>query len=384
MKRKERKSNSRFRFMDFLIVVLCLSIMAYSINLFRLDLFQTINRQNMQPVGAITIKNNIVQRRAADRVLWDRPRADSPVYLGDLIRTAELSSATLNIEGQQIDLNENALIRIQLAPDDSGALQLELIEGSLVYSNTGVTTGMKGGFQLNLMGRVIKAGAGTAFTASAGEDGIALQVNEGTAVLIEEGESREVSPKAVFALDAEGVERHYPIEQNAAKDGQAIALPEREHSPEPETPLIEPEPEAPPLPPPPRPPPSPPPPLPAPVNRMPLNGHRIGIEELRTQRNIVFRWSPVQGANAYIFTLYEQTANRRRQINRVTVTSTGWTLDNINVLGRGAFVWQVEAVNRNRSGTIERRGRVGENTFTVDIPIPNPVQMEDPGVLYGI
>jgi hypothetical protein len=58
-------------------------------------------------------------------------------------------------------------------------------------------------------------------------------------------------------------------------------------------------------------------------------------------------------------------------------------LENLAVLGRGTFIWQVEAVNRNSAGTIEQRGRVGENSFIIDIPRPGRVQIEDPGTLYG-
>jgi hypothetical protein len=122
--------------------------------------------------------------------------------------------------------------------------------------------------------------------------------------------------------------------------------------------------------------------LPAPAGRRPVNGYRIGIEELKTQRSINFTWSSVQGANAYVFTLYEQDGNKRRQINRVIVAAPAWTLEDISALNRGAFIWRVEAVNKNAGGDIVRRGTTGENTFTMDIPLPHPVHMEDPGVLY--
>ena len=531
---------------DLLIVILCLSIMAYSINMFRLDLFQTINSQNVQPVGTIIIRDNIVQRCVADRVLWDRLVVKSPVYMGDLIRTAELSAATIAMEGHQIDLGENTLIRIQPVTD-GGALQIELVEGSL----GAVTTEECRGLQLNLMGRTVEVSKGTTFSAVAGKDGLAVQVTEGKAVFIEEGASREIASGTIIALDAEGVERRVPqavvtqprpnaryvksvpqpfpvgfvwnrinlqpedplrleiaadrgfshivqtaenlnasveipleaglwnwrlshkdtilstgrlavveasnlnplspargslfryqddqpslrfqwseieeasyyvieiastpdftnlqinrqitapffvdsglgqgtwywhvqpvfsaayegssvfspvsfflIEQTAVEGTQTIALPE----PEPKLPS--------PLPPSPL--------LPAPGSRQPSNGHRIGIEQLKTQRNIAFRWSTVPGANAYVLTLYEQTENGRRQINRVTVGNPAWTLEDISVLNRGTFIWQVEAVNRNPDGTIEQRGSAGENTFIMDIPLPSPVQMENPGVLYGL
>jgi len=122
--------------------------------------------------------------------------------------------------------------------------------------------------------------------------------------------------------------------------------------------------------------------LPAPGSRQPPNGHRIDIEELKTQRSITFKWSTVPGANAYVLTLYEQAEKGRRQINRTTVVNPTWTLEDISVLNHDTFVWQVEAVNRNSGGAIEQRGNVGENTFIMDIPLPSPVHMENPGVLY--
>jgi hypothetical protein len=399
MKHKKHKHKNRlFGFIDFIIVIVCLSVTAYSLNLFRLDLFQTINLQNVPPVGTVTIRNNIVQRRVADRALWDRLAARSPVYMGDLIRTAELSAAAIDMEGQRIDIGENTLIRIQPVTDGSGALQIELTEGSL-----GVAAAAEGGgLQLNLKGRTVKVSGGTTLTATAVKDELAVQVNSGTAAFIEEGGNREISPGTMITFDQEGTEKTQPaaavtppnvdedspvsspvsfflIEQTAAEEERAITLLEPEPEPEPPPPPPLP---PPPPPPPPRAPPLPPPPLSAPANREPANNYRIGIEQIKTQRNITFKWSAVQGANAYIFTLYEQTENGRRQISRATVTAPAWTLEDISVLNRGAFIWRVEAVNRNSRNTIVRRGTTGENTFIMDIPLPHPVHIEDPGVLY--
>jgi hypothetical protein len=119
-------------------------------------------------------------------------------------------------------------------------------------------------------------------------------------------------------------------------------------------------------------------------NRFPPGGHRIGIEELRSRNNLVFSWTAVQGANAYIFTLYQQTTNGRRQIiRRAPENRTSFTLENLDQLDRGTFYWQVEAVNLSRNGLIERRGRITENSFVLDIPYPGPIQVEKPGLLYG-
>jgi hypothetical protein len=198
-----------FRFIDFLVILLCLSGAAISIYLFYLDLFQTFNSRNEEPVGTIIIRNNIVQRRMADRVLWDRLFVASPVYAGDLIRVAELSDATLDIDDNHFDLGENTLIRILRATDSEGHIQIELSEGSL-----GITTGAEGGapITLNLMGRVVEAGPGTALTAVASDTGITLQVSEGRAVIINTGEeeNRELTSGTMITLDTEGIETRVP------------------------------------------------------------------------------------------------------------------------------------------------------------------------------
>jgi hypothetical protein len=123
--------------------------------------------------------------------------------------------------------------------------------------------------------------------------------------------------------------------------------------------------------------------LPAPLNLRPTAGHRVGIEHLMESETIVFSWSAVRGANAYILTIHEVTDNGRRQIVSRTENSTGWTLDNLAALGRGSFSWRIEAVNRGNTGAIEQRGRIGEGAFVIDIPRPAKIDIEDPGILYG-
>jgi hypothetical protein len=117
---------------------------------------------------------------------------------------------------------------------------------------------------------------------------------------------------------------------------------------------------------------------------VPAAGYRVDIERLQSEQSITFRWSAVPGANAYIFALYQQTSSGRRQIiRRSPENRTGFTLNDLTILDRGTFIWQVEAVSRSPNGAIERRGRPGENTFTIDIPLPGPVEVDEMGILYG-
>jgi hypothetical protein len=183
---------------DFFVLLFFLSTAAAGIYMFRLDLLQTIESRTEEPAGIIVIRNNIVQRRHEERVLWDRLFVDSLVYPGDLIRAADLSSATIHIDDNKINLDENTLIRIQHYQE--GAFHVELREGNLSLSS-----GTEGaGIILNVMGRQVQAAPGTVINAAAAEDGIVIQVSEGTAAFIQEGQSRELSPGTMVAQDSGG------------------------------------------------------------------------------------------------------------------------------------------------------------------------------------
>jgi len=649
--KKEKKSGRGSKFADIFVVILFLSIALFSLNMFRHDLMQTINLRNVEPVGVVIIRKNTVQRRLSNRVLWDRLATESPVYLGDLIRVADISAATLHIEGNSIELNENTLIRITRAPDGEG-VQILLTGG-----NISLTAGSNSqSITLEVNGNLVQTGRGTVLSATSSSSGASVQVSGGSAVFITEGQSREISSGNAIAMDAGGLEveekaavvfqpapnarylnsstdplpvnfvwnrvnlapeellrleiasdrnfsqivnihenlgsyvqtaleaglwywrlslenavlsegrltvadgtgpelqspavssvfrysgnsdelpmlnfqwaqveeassyileicdspnfavpqvyrqstavyyidsslgpgtwywrvmpvfpdvysgapsfspaAYFSIEQSETDLVEEVSLQEwlamemptellppqppelflrtpareavlegitalnqqtvfqweceadvissrfvlsRESNPlqgQPATEIQNPGREIRidrlgegtwywnvevqtadgftvsaaesgilrvlpiSL-------------LPAPQNMQPTRGYRFGINELQTRRNIVFSWQAVQGANAYIFSLYQQTTGGRRLIVRNDPqTGTSYTYNNLRVLDRGTFVWQVEAINR-RGSVIEQRGNLGESTFVLDFPMPSPVQVEDTGILYG-
>jgi hypothetical protein len=129
--------------------------------------------------------------------------------------------------------------------------------------------------------------------------------------------------------------------------------------------------------------------LTAALNRLPANGHRFEDAELSAHRRIYFSWSAVGGANAYIFSLFQETENGLRQINLANAGLTGplamtnWTLEDLSVLDKGTFIWKVEAISRNRTGVIEQRGQIGENIFTVFFQTPGRVELDGPRSFYG-
>jgi hypothetical protein len=119
--------------------------------------------------------------------------------------------------------------------------------------------------------------------------------------------------------------------------------------------------------------------LPAVTERRPANNYRIGPDQIRRSRSLTFSWKEAPGANAYIFTLREGAGGNI--LSSGPQTETSYTLD-LRLIGRGDFIWQVEAVRQN-SGVIEQRGAVAESRFTVAIPLPGNPRLQDPGPLYG-
>jgi len=195
-----------FWLIDIFVLVFFLSTAVTGLYLFRRDLMKTIEARDEEPVGIIIIRNNVVQRRHEDRVIWDRLYVDSFVYSGDLVRAAEISSASIHIDENKISLNENTLIRIQYSMGKTGPLEIELKEG-----NISLASGTKeNNLFINLMGSKVYALPGAVIDAEASQEGIKVQVNEGKASLVSGGQAKELSEGSMLAKDSKGDELLIP------------------------------------------------------------------------------------------------------------------------------------------------------------------------------
>ncbi|MDR2700995.1 MAG: hypothetical protein LBB72_01025 [Spirochaetaceae bacterium] len=191
---------------DIVVIVLCLAGVIVSLNLFRIDLYATVRNLNAVPLGIISFKYNTAQRRLGNRVLWDRLRQESPIYNGDIIRTANLSEATVRFSGgREINLSENTLIQIRMHGDNA---EIDLSNGCIGLSAGSADA--KGGVILNVGDNRVEAGAGTALSAGAGGGGeMVLQVAEGSAVLSGSGKDRRTA-QAGTAVSLSNADQNKP------------------------------------------------------------------------------------------------------------------------------------------------------------------------------
>ena len=122
---------------DIFVVLFSLAVIGCTGFLFFTNLNKTIERTDKVPVASVSYKYKSVQRKFLDRSVWDRPVQYSPVYNGDIIRTAPASEATIYFPDQNvIDVGANTMIQIfKQAQKDETAVQIS--EGSVSVQTVG-------------------------------------------------------------------------------------------------------------------------------------------------------------------------------------------------------------------------------------------------------
>ena len=122
---------------DIAVVVFSLAAVAFTARLFYRDVNKTLERSDKVQIATVSYKYKSVQRKFLDRSVWDRPVQYSPVYNGDIIRTAPSSEATIYFPDQNvIDVGANTMIQIfKQAQKDETAVQVD--EGKISVQTAG-------------------------------------------------------------------------------------------------------------------------------------------------------------------------------------------------------------------------------------------------------
>ncbi len=158
--RKSIKSKSKDLLLNLLFVFLCISGAALNITEFLKSFNQSLYKMNEAPIATITFKYKTAQRKFIDRVIWDRLKQESPVYDGDIIRTAPHSEATIWFtDGNIMNLFENTMAQVYL--NESG-VETKLSDGSLSVDSASAENGIT----LNSGNTSVKVAKGTSLNAA--------------------------------------------------------------------------------------------------------------------------------------------------------------------------------------------------------------------------
>jgi hypothetical protein len=117
-----------------------------SLWLFWVDINQFLVKRAEAPVGILSYKQHVVQRRFEDRLMWNQIPRESPVYNGDLVRTSDLSDAVITfVSEDSVSLSENSLIHIRY--DEKTDSFIELLSGNVSLVSASGRMGVISGSQ---------------------------------------------------------------------------------------------------------------------------------------------------------------------------------------------------------------------------------------------
>ncbi len=159
----QKRTKFKSRSHDFVVVTICLSVALFFLYLFWQDLNRYTIRTDKNEIGKISFKENIVQRKFDDRVVWERIANETKLYYGDTIRTADLAHATLELLNGTVhlDLSENTMI--QMGTNADGGIQIAISGGDIQIDSTTSTQNLEVKFD---DGSLIDVDAGSSLSAN--------------------------------------------------------------------------------------------------------------------------------------------------------------------------------------------------------------------------
>ena len=198
---------------NILVVLICSLGIGGSLLLFRQDLNKTEKILSEEPVGTVYWSGRLAQRLSPRHLQWARIERFSPVYNGETVATAALSSLKISFSGGEIlELAENTSVRILY--QNEGKIRFELSKGEIQVSSsrTGIeiavekpapanegeaAPGIKETIVVTLEPRTnvsVKAGKGCTF-----------KVYQGAGTFVYGDESRQVQAGRSLKLGEDGV-----------------------------------------------------------------------------------------------------------------------------------------------------------------------------------
>ena len=182
----QKKTKSKSRRLDVLVVLLCLLTATFFLYLFWQDLNAFTTRNDKPKIGTISFKEKVAQRKYDDRVVWERVAQNTELYYGDTIRTADFAQATITFEdGTTLDLYENTMVQVYWTEDhglqidvDDGDIQ---VDASASTNENAVAVKLADGSQV-----AMDAGSSLAVKADASGGASNVEVKSGTAQITTE------------------------------------------------------------------------------------------------------------------------------------------------------------------------------------------------------
>lgn len=155
--------------------------------LFYYDLNKRIDIGDREVIGNIYFKNNIVQRKLDDQVIWERMENGSPLTNKDTIRSEAFSDALIKLkDGTEINIDENSMFNLDLTGEKPS---LEFSVGSLQVKKG---TSKDGGILIKAQGNEIDVQDGNLKLERGSKKDINVFVEKGATKIKKDGKEIEV------------------------------------------------------------------------------------------------------------------------------------------------------------------------------------------------
>ncbi|GMO33910.1 MAG: hypothetical protein Ta2F_09890 [Termitinemataceae bacterium] len=298
IKTEIKKENKNDKLITLVIALISISGMSFFGFLFWKDINITLVHQNEKPVATVVNKVKTVQRRFEDRVIWDIVVNAADLYNNDTIRTDSGSAVRIKLSSGDI-IDLGENSLVKIYLDKSGAGEIELQQGSVSAISISGTLS------------IIKEGS------------VITPLEEGEIYASSDEAQQEIESMLEMREILDG-----PVQQTAINafiepiGVQTLGTPEN------------------------------------------LSPHDIVLRdsELLKQRRINFSWSPVDGADAYIWTLINTDKNV--EVRKYTLSDSNYVFTDLRLFAQDKnFSWQVEPVQLDENGNITLRGEIAEGIF---------------------
>ncbi|WP_411824750.1 FecR domain-containing protein [Leptospira sp. 'Mane'] len=193
---------------DLRILTLLILIAVVFTGLFYYDLNKKIDIGDREVIGTIHFKNNIVQRKLEDQVVWERLENNSPLTNKDTIRSEAFSDALIRLnDGTEINIDENSMFNLDLTGEKPS---LEFSQGSLQVKKG---SSKESNIVIKSQGSEIDVTSGDVKIEKAGQKDLSLFVEKGSSKLKHNGKEIDVESgrKAELVEGSEVTVKKIPV-----------------------------------------------------------------------------------------------------------------------------------------------------------------------------
>ncbi len=151
-------------------------------------------------VGEIVSLHGQVQRRLNRQLQWNNLVPQEPIYSMDALRTGERSSAVISLMSRDDDGNE-VFSEIQLGAGTYIILELTENTRNIAFIGGNISAARAQGLTLSTEDTIVEAGAGSVNLARAEGQETSIQVTEGVAGVLIEGNRTTIDTESVLKID---------------------------------------------------------------------------------------------------------------------------------------------------------------------------------------